>query len=241
MKALIVIPARYASTRFPGKPLALIHGRPMIQLVWEQANKVSGDIQVVVATDHEEIMKVVEGFGGICIRTRNDHQSGTDRCAEAADLLQFEGDVVVNIQGDEPFIESTALESLLEVFNRKEVSIATLCRQIDEKILLENPNVVKVVMGQDGRAVYFSRFPVPYIRSEHVDDWLQKHMHFQHIGVYAFRPKALQAVTQLPYSPLEAAESLEQLRWLEHGYAIQLVRTNYVARGIDTPEDLQGL
>ncbi|HCK22314.1 MAG TPA: 3-deoxy-manno-octulosonate cytidylyltransferase [Bacteroidetes bacterium] len=241
MKVLIVIPARYASTRFPGKPLALIHGKPMIQLVWEQAMKVKGDTTVVVATDHQGIQNTVEGFGGQCVRTRSDHPSGTDRCAEAAGILDFEGDVVLNMQGDEPFINPSALERLIDVFADRQVQLATLCRRIDAKTTLEDPNVVKVVKGIHENALYFSRFPVPFLRNYHVDDWIAQNSHFQHIGVYAFRPEVLQAVTSLAPTQLEKAESLEQLRWLEYGHAIRLVETNYVSKGIDTPEDLNGL
>jgi 3-deoxy-manno-octulosonate cytidylyltransferase (CMP-KDO synthetase) len=234
MNIFYIIPARYGSTRFPGKPLALVQGKPMIQCVVEQVRLVADAHQVVVATDDERIAEVVRGFGGRVVMTDSHHISGTDRCAEAYRLLSSDVDVVVNVQGDEPFIHPDALQSLCAVFSDPKVEIATLCKRIDDPESIQNPNVVKVVTSIHGKALYFSRYPIPYQRQATATT-----THHKHLGIYAYRPEVLQAIATLTPTPLEQTESLEQLRWLEHGYHIQLVVTNHESTGIDTPEDLE--
>ncbi len=237
MKFLGIIPARFQSTRFPGKPLALILGKPMILWVVERASEVLDEVWV--ATDHPGIAQVVENSGGKVVLTSADHQSGTDRCAEAASLLEdkLDFDVVVNIQGDEPFIKPSQITTLTGCFT-PEVKIATLARKIDSFSELENPNKPKVVISKEGYALYFSRSVVPYIRGAATHEWLSRHPFLAHVGIYAFRKEVLQEITRLPVGTLESAESLEQLRWLENGYSIRVVETEHSGFGIDTPEDL---
>jgi len=236
-----VIPARYASTRFPGKPLADIKGKPMIQRVYEQAAKVLEF--VVVATDDERIANAVNGFGGNVAMTSPNHQSGTDRCYEALNLfskahnLQF--DVVINIQGDEPFIQPKQIELLKSCFNDEKTDIATLIKVVEDAQLIFNSNKPKVVVKKNMDALYFSRSAVPFIRGTEEDAWLGKHNFYQHIGMYAYRTSVLAEITKLEQSSLELAESLEQLRWLENGYTIKTAITEYESLGIDTPEDLK--
>lgn len=238
MRALGLIPARFASTRFPGKPLALLGDRPMIQRVVEQARK-SGLARVVVATDDDRIADCVRGFGGEVVLTRADHPSGTDRVAEAYAALGESFDVVVNIQGDEPFIQPAQIDTVVECFQREpNVQIATLIRQIDALENLLSPHVVKCVPDALGRALLFSRQPLPYQRDRPVAEWLTHHPYWQHLGLYAYRPAALARITALPPSGLELAESLEQLRWLENGVPIHVAVTRFASLGIDTPEDL---
>ena len=235
-----VIPARYASTRFPGKPLADIKGKPMIQLVYEQAKKAIDE--VVVATDDERIYRAVEVFGGNVVMTSEHHQSGTDRCAEA--LEQFEKktgnsyDVVINIQGDEPFIQPEQIEQVKTCFDDSSVDIATLIKKIESNEIVFDHNKVKVVVNSKLEAMYFSRSSIPFLRNEKQQDWCRKHRFFLHIGMYAYRSDALRKVTKLKQSSLELAESLEQLRWLENGLKIKTAETNFESFGIDTPEDL---
>lgn len=241
MNFLGIIPARYASTRFPGKPLADINGKPMIQKVYEQTLKALD--HVWVATDDERIEKAVKDFGGNVVMTSTEHQSGTDRIAEAVSIISKDSDisfdVVINIQGDEPFIQPEQINAVKTCFNNQETEIATLIKpiQIDDEIF--DPNKVKVVVGNDMKALYFSRSPIPYLRGVDKEEWLNKGSFFKHIGMYAYRLKTLQEVTKLPQSKLELAESLEQLRWLENGYWIQTEITEHESIGIDTPEDLQ--
>lgn len=242
-KYIGIIPARYASTRFPGKPLALIQGKPMIQRVYEQASKV---LQMVyVATDDERIFTAVKEFGGKVIMTSASHTSGTDRCAEAVLLAERElgeqFDVVLNIQGDEPFIEPRQISLLMECFEKPGTQIATLVKKATLPAEVFNPNRPKVVLGLSGEALYFSRSPIPFARGAENDDWLSSAEYYLHIGLYAFRKDVLLEVTRLPQSALEKAESLEQLRWLEHGFHIAVRTTTYDSFGIDTPEDLAGL
>lgn len=230
-----IIPARYASTRFPGKPLALIHDKPMIQVVYEHVLQAGLD-QVAVATDDERIAQCVRGFGGHVVMTSPDHPSGTDRCGEAARLLQLrDEDVIVNIQGDEPGISAKEISLLTSLFARAEVGIATLVRPFTDPEEAENPNKVKVVIAQDRQALYFSRYPIPYRR----DKASEAPTYHQHLGIYAYRHKTLQNLIKLTPSMLEQTEKLEQLRWLENGYSIYTAACDYHGIGIDTPEDLQ--
>jgi 3-deoxy-manno-octulosonate cytidylyltransferase (CMP-KDO synthetase) len=242
-KYIGIIPARYASTRFPGKPLALIQGKPMIQRVYEQASKVLDT--VYVATDDERIFEAVKEFGGRVIMTSTSHSSGTDRCAEAITRVEQElgeqFDVVLNIQGDEPFIEPQQISLLMECFEQPQTQIATLVKTASLPDEIFNPNRPKVVLGSNQQALYFSRSPIPFIRGAEKEDWLRSAKFYLHIGLYAFRKEILLKVTRLPQSALEKAESLEQLRWLENGFHITTRITTYDSFGIDTPEDLAGL
>lgn len=228
-----VIPARYASTRFPGKPLALIHGKPMIQWVYERS--LAADLRrVVVATDDQRIMDAVAAFGGEAVLTSPHHQSGTERCAEVADTLRLTpDDVVVNIQGDEPYIRSEAINLLINQFKDSSVQIATLAKEFRPDEDPENPNMVKVTFSASGRALTFSRSPLPYYRNTEVP-----RIHYKHIGIYAYRYGTLRDIVRLPLSTLENAEKLEQLRWLENDYAIHVAPCAYESVAIDTPEDL---
>ena len=240
MKVLAIIPARYASTRFPAKPLALLGGKPIVQRVYEQVAKVVE--RVVVATDDERIYDTVVSFGGEVVMTSPDHKSGTDRCAEAYKKLGYETDIVINVQGDEPFVAPEQIEALIGCFDSEAVDIATLVKPFSAEggiDALENPNSPKVVMNEQGEAIYFSRSVVPYLRGVERSEWLKCHTFYKHIGIYAFRAKALNEVTALAQTPLEKAESLEQLRWLESGYKIKVGITDIETIGIDTPEDLE--
>ena len=240
IKYIGIIPARYASTRFPGKPLALIGGKPMIQRVYEQARKALDT--VVVATDDQRIFDCVRSFGGEVVMTRPDHKCGTDRCLEAYEMLTGEaGPIIVNIQGDEPFIQPEQINALKSCFDDPDTQIATLVKpftEADSLADLENPNTPKVAVSPDGTALLFSRSVIPYLRGIDKADWLKQHKHFKHIGMYAYRADVLKQITQLPQTPLEIAESLEQLRWLENGYRIKVAVCHTASIGIDTPEDL---
>ncbi|MCQ2285932.1 MAG: 3-deoxy-manno-octulosonate cytidylyltransferase [Bacteroidales bacterium] len=229
-----LIPARYASTRFPGKPLALIDGKPMVQWVYEQA--VKADLQkVAVATDDERIKKAVEDFGGVVVMTSTEHKSGTDRCGEAARILGLsDEDVVINIQGDEPFIRKEEINLLVSQFQSPETDIATLVKKVSENEDANNPNMVKVVFSNKGKAIYFSRFAIPFDR-ENVNNVLR----YKHIGIYAYRYPVLKQIIKLPVSTLEATEKLEQLRWLENGFTISVAECFHENIAVDTPEDLQ--
>ena len=240
MRVLAIIPARYASTRFPAKPLAQLGGKPIVQRVYEQVKKVVE--RVVVATDDERIFDAVVSFGGEVVMTSPDHKSGTDRCAEAYEKLGYEADIIINVQGDEPFIATEQIEALVKCFENKAIDIATLVKPFSAEggiEALENPNSPKVVMNEQGEAIYFSRSVVPYLRGVERSEWLKCHTFYKHIGIYAFRAKALNEVTTLAQTPLEKAESLEQLRWLESGYKIKVGITDIETIGIDTPEDLE--
>ena len=238
-KVLAIIPARFGSTRFPGKPLADMAGMPMIRRVYNQVKKCEEISDVVVATDHEGIFRTVLQFGGKAIMTSASCVSGTDRCAEALSLLDGDWDVLVNVQGDEPFIDPAQLSELLRCMERPGAAIATLVRGIHREEDLFNPNVVKAVMDENGKALFFSRNPVPFVRGEEKSSWLSKARFFRHIGLYAFRPEILHEIALLPPGKLELAESLEQLRWLEAGYRIEAGETLFDSPGIDTPEDLE--
>lgn len=242
-KILVIIPARYASTRFPGKPLALLGGKPIIQHVWERVGCAEGVDAVYVATDDERIVAAVESFAGkgAAVMTAATHQSGTDRCGEVLRNLEAQGlhyDIVVNLQGDEPFVTAGDIRRLAACFADPAVQIATLRRRIDCEDDLFSPNCVKVVFGANGRALYFSRQPIPFRRDVPQDKWLAEGEYYKHIGMYAFRSEVLLQLCKLPQSMLEKSEKLEQLRWLEAGYQIAVGETDYDGVGIDTPDDL---
>ena len=235
MKFIGIIPARYASTRFPGKPLAMLGGKPVIQRVYEQVVSVLGE--AYVATDDERIFKAVESFGGRAVMTRSDHKSGTDRIEEAAQKLQTDADVIINVQGDEPFIQKSQLETVKHLFDDPQTQIATLGKPFESMEAVENPNSPKIVCDINGYAMYFS--VIPYIRGKEQSEWLLNFPYLKHIGLYAYRRNVLAEITKLPQSPLELAESLEQLRWLQNGYRIKVGLTDVETVGIDTPEDLE--
>ena len=237
MKFIAIIPARYASTRFPGKPLALLGGKPVIQRVYEQAVSVLG--QACVATDDDRILQTVEAFGGRAVMTSTAHRSGTDRIEEAARKLETDADVIINIQGDEPFIQASQIETLCRLFDDPETEIGTLGKRFESIEAAENPNSPKIVTDLRGYALYFSRSIIPFIRGEERGEWLSHYPFLKHLGIYAYRRDVLTAITKLPQSPLEIAESLEQLRWLQNGYRIKVGETDVETVGIDTPDDLQ--
>lgn len=240
MKFIGIIPARYASTRFPAKPLALLGGKMVIERVYRQVEGVLDD--VVVATDDERIFNAVQTFGGKAVMTDVNHKSGTDRVHEAYTKVGDGYDVVVNIQGDEPFIQAQQLETIRQCFDDESVDIATLIKPFkpeDGFAALENVNSPKVVVNQRMEALYFSRSIIPFMRGKDKEEWLSGHTYYKHIGLYAYRANVLQQITSLPQSSLELAESLEQLRWLENGYKIKVGISNIETIGIDTPEDLQ--
>lgn len=244
MAVLGIIPARYASTRFPGKPLALINGKPMIQHVYERVSQISAVAEAIVATDDERIADTVRQFGGQVMMTSSEHRSGTDRCGEVLrnlgeKALQF--DIVINIQGDEPFVDASQFETVIAAFSNPATQIATLKKRIDNLDSLLSPNVVKVIATPNDEAVYFSRQPLPYLRGVEQQRWLESHTFFKHIGIYAFRRQTLSELVQLQQTPLEKCESLEQLRWLENGYHISVLETTVENLSVDTPEDLKNL
>ena len=238
-KTLGIIPARYGSSRFPGKPLVEINGKPMIQRVYEQASKCPALQKVVVATDDERIKNAVENFGGNILMTSTHHNSGTERCGEVLEKLDEQFDIVINIQGDEPFLHPGQLELLVNCFSNPQTQIATLAIRLNDPELLFNPNTPKVIFDKNQEAIYFSRHPIPFVRGVDKNDWLKNHDYYKHIGIYAFRTSVLNEVNQLPVSSLEKAESLEQLRWLENGFKIQIAITENDTVTIDTPEDLE--
>nr|WP_320058708.1 3-deoxy-manno-octulosonate cytidylyltransferase [uncultured Bacteroides sp.] len=240
MKFLGIIPARYASTRFPAKPLAILDGKTVVQRVYEQVAGILDD--TYVATDDERIEAAVKAFGGKVVMTSTDHKSGTDRCYEACLKIGGSFDVVVNIQGDEPFIQASQLEAIKDCFKDSSTQIATLVKPftVDDTIeALENVNSPKVVLNKNRNALYFSRSIIPYQRNVNKVDWLKNHTYYKHIGLYAYRVEVLKEITALPQSSLELAESLEQLRWLENGYTIKAGITTMETIGIDTPADLE--
>lgn len=236
MKFMSIIPARYASTRFPGKPLAVLGGKTVIQRVYEQVSSVLSD--VYVATDDERIFKCVESFGGKAVMTRADHKSGTDRIQEAVEKIATEADVIINVQGDEPFIHPSQIKTLMALFDAPETQIGTLGKPFDNIEAVSNPNSPKIVTDNRGFALYFSRSIIPYIRGKQQDEWFGEYPFLKHLGIYAYRREVLKEVTQLPQSSLEKSESLEQLRWLQNGYRIRVGLTDIETVGIDTPEDL---
>ena len=239
MKFIGIIPARYASTRFPAKPLAILGGKTVIQRVYEQVKDQLDD--VYVATDDDRIESAVKAFGGKVIMTSTLHKSGTDRCFEAFSKVDEDFDVIINIQGDEPFIHSSQLSEIKRCFLDESTQIATLVKpfsQYDSLESLKNPNSPKVVINNNFQALYFSRSIIPYVRGCNKEEWLRHSVFYKHIGLYAYKKNVLEEITKLPQSSLEIAESLEQLRWLENGYFIKVGMTNIETIGIDTPEDL---
>lgn len=237
MKFISIIPARYASTRFPGKPLALLCGKSVIQRVYE---KVSDIIEETwVATDDERIFNAVKDFGGKAVMTRNDHKSGTDRIEEAIEKIGGDFDVVINVQGDEPFIQASQIKTVCDCFDDPSTEIATLGKPFGNDMdAVSNPNSPKIVVDKRGYAMYFSRSIIPFVRGKDEKEWPFSYPFLKHIGLYAYRRNVLKEVTQLPQGELEKAESLEQLRWLENGYRIKVGLTDVETVGIDTPEDL---
>ncbi|HCD65516.1 MAG TPA: 3-deoxy-manno-octulosonate cytidylyltransferase [Prevotella sp.] len=237
MKFIGIIPARYASTRFPGKPLALLGGKPVIQHVYE---KVAAVLETAyVATDDERIYDVVKSFGGQVVMTRTDHKSGTDRIEEAIEKIGGEWDVVVNVQGDEPFVAKSQLDTICHCFDDPTTQIATLGKPFESMEAVQNPNSPKIVVDNMGFAMYFSRSVIPYVRGKEESSWLTHYPFLKHLGIYAYRKDVLRQVTQLPQSSLEIAESLEQLRWLQNGFKIKVGTTDVETVGIDTPQDLE--
>lgn len=237
MKFIGIIPARYASSRFPGKPLALLGGKPVIQHVYE---KVASVIETAyVATDDTRIYDTVKAFGGKAVMTRTDHKSGTDRIEEAIEKIGGDWDVVINIQGDEPFVAESQLETICHCFDDATTQIATLGKPFENMQAVENPNSPKIVVDNMGFAMYFSRSIIPFVRGKEQGEWLSHYPFLKHLGIYAYRKEVLREITRLPQSSLEIAESLEQLRWLQNGYKIKVGTTDIETVGIDTPEDLQ--
>jgi 3-deoxy-manno-octulosonate cytidylyltransferase (CMP-KDO synthetase) len=236
-----IIPARYASSRFPGKPLAMIGNKTMVQRVYDQASKILQ--QVWIATDDNRIFDVVSEFGGKVIMTSPNHLSGTDRCAEAIRKITDESgnkiDVVVNIQGDEPFIKPEQIALLLECFSDENVELATLVRKVEPGEDIFNPNQPKVILNLKGDAIYFSRAAIPFLRDTEKSLWSKTHTYYKHIGLYAYRSETLKKITRLSRSSLEISESLEQNRWLENGFRIRTATTDWESIGIDTPDDLE--
>lgn len=240
MKTIAIIPARYASTRFPGKPLAILGGKPVIQRVYEQVTTVLDE--AYVATDDERIYNKVQEFGGRVVMTSPNHKSGTDRIEEAVQKIGTDADIIINVQGDEPFIHPSQIEALIKCFDDPTTQIATLGKPFDNDAdisLLDNPNSPKIVVDNNSFALYFSRSVIPFIRGVEHNQWLGKYPFLKHLGIYAYRTQVLHEITHLPQSSLELAESLEQLRWLQNGYRIRVGTTNIETVGIDTPEDLQ--
>lgn len=238
MKLIALIPARYASTRFPGKPLAMLGGKSVIQRVYEQVSKAVDE--TYVATDDQRIFDAVEAFGGKVVMTRSDHKSGTDRIEEAAEKIGGDYDVVVNVQGDEPFIQASQIETVCHCFDDPTTQIATLGKPFGNDIeAISNPNSPKIVVDKKGFALYFSRSIIPFVRGKEAAEWPSSYPFLKHLGLYAYRRNVLREVTQLPQGVLEKAESLEQLRWLENGYKIRVGLTDVETVGIDTPADLE--
>ena len=240
MNFIAIIPARYASTRFPGKPLADMKGKPMIQRVYEQVALVLDNI--CVATDHPDIEDAVKAFGGNVIRSQREHNNGTERCREAYHLLGGKEDVIINIQGDEPFIKPEQIRAIISCFDNPDTRIATLVRPFEPTEgweALANPNSPKVILNNNSEAIAFSRSVIPHIRGVEQHEWLTRHTFYKHIGMYAFRADTLDELSLLQPSPLEKAESLEQLRWLENGYRIRVAITSQETIGIDTPQDME--
>ena len=240
MRSIAIIPARFASTRFPGKPLVIINGKPMVRHVYERCTDVFE--LVVVATDDRRIETAVKQFGGNVVMTSPSHPSGTDRCAEAAQFMESQGydfDIVVNVQGDEPSVHKEQLKLILTCFDDHDTDIATLITPIESTETLFNPNKVKAVFSTRDFALYFSRHPIPYQRDCKENEWLKNQDYYLHLGLYAYRTNVLQVLSKLEQTPLEKSEKLEQLRWIENGFKIKTAITPYSNIGIDTPEDLE--
>jgi len=238
MKIAGIIPARYGSTRFPGKPLTVINGKTMIRRVYEQVQKAAAIDVIVVATDDQRIVDEIESFGGRAMMTSPDHKSGTDRCAEVLENLIEKPDIVINIQGDEPFIDPAQINQLAGMFGNSAVEIGTLATPISSDEELASPNVVKLVTATNGKALYFSRYPIPFFRDLRFENITQHHRFLKHIGIYAYRSNTLRKIVKLEMSSLEKTESLEQLRWIENNFSIFVSITHSKSFSIDTPEDL---
>ncbi|MGC8865423.1 MAG: 3-deoxy-manno-octulosonate cytidylyltransferase [Bacteroidales bacterium] len=240
MRIAVIIPARYASTRFPGKPLADIRGRSMIMHVWDRVRQAQGIEKVVVATDDERIFRHVTENGGEVVMTSPSHESGTSRCAEAARLISGQGnfDAIINVQGDEPFIDPKQVEEVARLLGHQEVLIASLMKKIDTESELLSPHAVKVVTDARGWALYFTRQPVPAVRGMETNQWLSRMDYYKHMGIYGYKSFILQNLARLPIAPASQSESLEQLTWLHQGYKIRMGLTSYESVAIDTPEDL---
>ena len=241
MNILGIIPARYASSRFPGKPLTMINGKPMIRRVYEQAKKADSLSEVIVATDDDRIKKAVLEFDGNVIMTSTEHKSGTERCREVLEKSKSAGknyDVIVNIQGDEPYIVPKQIDLVVSCFNKPEVQIATLAKKINSEEELFNPNVNKVIINKFDEAIYFSRQTIPFIQNVEKNNWLTSFNFYKHIGIYAYRADVLIEITELEITALEKAESLEQLRWIENGYKIKVIITELESHAVDIPDDL---
>lgn len=239
MNIIGIVPARFGSVRFPGKPLVDINGKSMVQRVYEQSKKASRLSQVLIATDDERILNHVKDFGGNAILTSPQHQSGTDRCAEVMSKLgNDQWDVVINIQGDEPYIHPEQIDLLCSTFDDRDTMITTLVKKIESSDELFNHNNVKVILNKKKQAIYFSRSPIPYCRNFPEQEWLRHSTYYKHIGIYGYRTSTLMEVSQLAKTNLEITESLEQLRWIENGYLIRAEITSLESVAIDTPDDL---
>lgn len=236
MKFIGIIPARYASTRFPGKPLAVLGGEYVIKRVYDIVSETLGE--AYVATDDQRIFDAVVSFGGKAVMTRADHKSGTDRIEEAVTKIGSDCDVVVNVQGDEPFIHPSQIETVCRCFDDPQTQIATIGKPFTSMDAVENPNSPKIVVDNNGNAMYFSRSVIPFVRGKERGEWIKEYPFLKHLGLYAYRKEVLGQITRLPQSSLEKAESLEQLRWLQNGYRVKVGVTNIETIGIDTPEDL---
>lgn len=238
MKVLAIIPARYASSRFPGKPLIDIKGKSMIQRVYEQVSKTTLVTDIIIATDDQRIYDVVVDFGGKVMMTDKQHQSGTSRCGEVI-VENPNYDVIINVQGDEPLVQPKQIDAVLSLFADQSVKIATVVKAIKENAELFNPNRVKVVLNSKNEAIYFSRHAIPFLANTPQENWLEKAHFWKHIGIYAWTKATLSELLQLESTELEIQESLEQLRWIYHGYSIQTIETKIETPNIDTPEDLK--
>lgn len=241
MKITAIIPARYASVRFPGKLLADLNGKPVLQHVFERVSMATQVDQVIIATDHKEIKKVAEAFGARVVMTAETILSGTDRCAAVAKVLKEPGELIINVQGDEPLIAPKLVDDIAAYLEQGDAPVVTPIRRMHDQRMLFSPDEVKVVVDKDGKALYFSRQALPYMRHAPNEEWLNNHTYFQHIGMYGFRMETLLEIAALPPSLLEKAETLEQLRWLENGIPIQTFRTEYESFGVDTQSDLEQL
>jgi 3-deoxy-manno-octulosonate cytidylyltransferase (CMP-KDO synthetase) len=239
VKTLGIIPARFASTRFPGKPLADILGKPMIQRVYEQCLKCKSLTHIVVATDDKRIVAAVKKFGGDAILTSPSHYSGTDRCAETVKKTGGAFDCIINIQGDEPLIQPQQITTLIRLFSKTTVGIGTLVKKISSVNELQDVSEVKVVLNKNNEALYFSRSPVPFVRNHELSQWLQHVTFFKHVGIYGYQPDVLKKIVRLPVSKLEKAEQLEQLRWLENDYTITVAETKFESFSVDHPADIE--
>lgn len=241
MKILGIIPARYASTRFPGKPLTMINGKSMIQRVYEQSLKAEFLSDVIVATDDQRIFDAVKNFGGKVMMTSSNHNSGTDRCCEIVENIGNHYDAVVNIQGDEPFINPEQINQIAQLISSEESQIASLCKPIKDEEEIFDENVVKVVFDNNYKALYFSRQTIPFLRKEekNAEVWMKARTFYKHIGIYAYKVDVLKKIAKLPQSGLELAECLEQLRWIENSYTIKMGVTEFESYSIDTPQDVE--